>query len=219
MRQCFCRIEMAWAKGIPGGRGGSLGQHRHHRHDNVTSTYRGRIPIARFLAISQAPLPDPALASSGGASRRSKPGFRVPLRADPCVRQVPSKPPEADLCAHFDSVRHKAHKGSIRGKVSASVSAVNAPNNQATHRKIDAKTKNTRRKTFIFSPDTMIYLSRRQERRFLVAVSRQANSCVWAIARGKSAKANSACEGKIHVFDDQLNDPFRPQSRSTESEK
>lgn len=51
---------------------------------NFTSTYRGQIPIARFLAISQAPLPDPALASSGGSSHRSKPGFRVPLRADLC---------------------------------------------------------------------------------------------------------------------------------------
>lgn len=69
MRQCFCRMEMAWARGIPGH---GLGLARDHHHNNKNNnnntaentaplTHRGQIPSAHFLAIFQAPLPDPAL--------------------------------------------------------------------------------------------------------------------------------------------------------------
>lgn len=67
---------MAWAKGIPGhGRGASAGNHGNSTpQKNFTSTYRGQIPTAHFLAIFQAPLPDPALAAGGSKQHTANGG-------------------------------------------------------------------------------------------------------------------------------------------------
>lgn len=96
MRQCFCRIEMAWANGIPeantwkrtpinrnqdkmqiagkstfkhSGESLFIGMYKirgTQRNQSREWTHLRRIPIAHFQVISQGPPPDPALASSWG---------------------------------------------------------------------------------------------------------------------------------------------------------